>query len=352
MKLVRRSSRFTVHGPQLIYCRMKLSSVDCRLWTFYLLLLFSIVSCKHKEETTSTETTTKTITKPEFSSDSAYVWIQQQVDFGPRVPGTTAQQKCAAFMENKLKQFGARVITQKTNVTLYNGKSVPCINVIGSYNPDAKRRLLLCTHWDSRPFADQGDSAKSSPIIAADDGGSGVAVLLEVARQLQKKNPEIGVDILMLDVEDYGQPDDEPQQKQGDFYCLGTQYWSANPHVPGYKAENGILLDMVGAKNATFTYEGVSMQYAPDFMKRVWRTADELGYSNFFQKEMTDQIIDDHYYINTIAKIPTIDIISRTYTTKSGFAPHWHTHKDDMHIIDKLTLQAVGETLLATVYDF
>ena len=320
---------------------------------FFLLITLTITSCKHKEQPTSEQTTQeKTITKPDFSTDSAYLFTQQQVDMGPRVPGSAAQQKCAAYMEKKLKQFGASVIVQKTNVTVYNGKRVPCINIIGSYNPAVKRRLLLCTHWDARPFADQDDSAKSTPILAADDGGSGVSILLEIARQLQKKNPETGVDILLLDVEDYGQPDYEPNQTRGDFYCLGTQYWCSNPHVPGYSAENGILLDMVGAKGATFTYEGISMQNAPDFMKQVWRTADALGYSNFFQKEITDPIIDDHYYINRLTRIPTIDIISRTYTTKSGFPAHWHTHKDNMHNIDKLTLQAVGETVLATVYGF
>lgn len=310
-------------------------------------------SCQTKKEDTTTETvSTTTISKPSFSSDSAYYFIQQQLEFGARVPGTAAQQKCAAYFERKLKNYGAAVIMQKTNVIVYNGKSVPCINVIASYNPEVKRRLLLCTHWDSRPFADRDDSAVANPILAADDGASGAALLLEIARQLQSKNPEIGVDLIFLDVEDYGQPEYELNQKQGDFYCLGTQYWSKNPHVPNYKAENGILLDMVGAKGATFTYEGVSMQYAPDFMKQVWRNAAQLGYSNYFIKELTDQIIDDHYYINTMTKIPTIDIINRTYTTRTGFAVHWHTHEDDIDIIDKLTLQAVGETVLATIYDF
>jgi hypothetical protein len=211
---------------------------------------------------------------------------------------------------------------------------------------------MICTHWDSRPFADQDDSATSKPIIAADDGASGSAILLEIARQLQQKNPEIGVDLIFLDVEDYGQPEYDLNQKQGDFYCLGTQYWCKNPHVPNYAAENGILLDMVGAKGATFTYEGVSLQFAPDFMKQVWRNAAILGYGNFFLKENSAQIIDDHYYINTLTKIPTIDIINRTYTTRSGFAAHWHTHEDNMNIIDKVTLQAVGETVLATIYNF
>lgn len=323
-------------------------------FAFCLLPFIMASSCKTKKEDSSAESTSaeKSITKPEFSSDSAYAFTQQQVDFGPRVPGTAAQKKCADYFEQKLKAYGASVVVQKTNVVVYNGKSVPCINVIASYNPELKRRLMICTHWDARPFADQDDSAVGNPILAADDGASGSAVLLEIARQLQKKNPELGVDLVFLDVEDYGQPEYELDQKEGDFYCLGTQYWCKNPHVPGYTAKNGILLDMVGARGATFTYEGVSMQYAPEFMKKVWNTAAQLGYGNFFQKELTAQIIDDHYYINQMANIPTIDIISRTYTTRSGFPKHWHTHEDNMNVIDKLTLQAVGETVLATIYGF
>lgn len=326
-------------------------TISCLLLTFSFLLYSCNLFNKEEKNSNPTETLTN-IEHPLFSSDSAYFFIQQQLEFGPRVSGTAAQQKCAAYFEQKLKNYGAKVITQNTNVVVYNGKSVPCINVIASYNPDVKRRLLICTHWDSRPFADQGDSAVATPILAADDGGSGSAVLLEIARQLQQKTPEIGVDLIFLDVEDYGQPEYDLDQKQGDFYCLGTQYWCKNPHVPNYKAENGILLDMVGAKGATFTYEGISMQYAPSFMKEVWKTASQLGYSTFFQKEETAPIIDDHYYINQMAKIPTIDIINRTYTTRSGFPKHWHTHKDNLDIIDKTTLQAVGETVLATIYNF
>ncbi len=324
------------------------------LYSLFLIPLLMASSCNTNNENSNSENVTveNKITKPEFSPDSAYLFVQQQLDFGARIPGTLAQQKCASYFEQKLKNYGASVIMQKTNVVIYNGKSVPCINIIASYNPTANRRLMICTHWDARPFADRDDSAVAKPILAADDGASGSAVLLEIARQLQKKNPEIGVDLIFLDVEDYGQPEYDLNQKQGDFYCLGTQYWCKNPHVPHYKAENGILLDMVGAKGATFTYEGISMQYAPDFMKQVWNNAAQLGYGNFFIKEKTAQIVDDHYYINTMTKIPTIDIINRTYSTMTGFAAHWHTHKDDMSIIDKLTLQAVGETVLATIYDF
>ncbi len=332
------------------------SYMECKPKLIVILMFFImlfVVACKPKTNESNVDTSVaSTIQKPTFSSDSAFHFIAQQLSFGSRVPGTAAQQQCAAYFENKFKSYGASVVMQRTNVVVYSGKSVPCINIVASYNTDVKRRLLLCTHWDSRPFADRDDSAVAKPILAADDGASGAAILLEIARQLQQKNPQIGIDILLLDVEDYGQPEYELNQKQGDFYCLGTQYWSKNPHVPNYTAENGILLDMVGAKGATFTLEGVSMQYAPAFMKQVWRSAAQLGYSNYFVNDLTDQIIDDHYYINTLANIPTIDIINRTYTTKTGFASHWHTHQDNINIIDKQTLQAVGETVLATIFDF
>lgn len=352
MRLI--SSWFIFNGQWSKVFSKKLSTINYQLWIFLTIPILMASSCKtNKEETNSENTSVENkITKPPFSSDSAYLFTQQQLEFGARVPGTVAQTKCAAYFEQKLKNYGATVILQKTNVVVYNGKSVPCINVIATYNPDVKRRLMICTHWDSRPFADQDDSATAKPILAADDGASGSAVLLEIARQMQQKNPEIGIDLIFLDVEDYGQPEYDLEQKQGDFYCLGTQYWCKNPHVPNYKAENGILLDMVGAKGATFTYEGVSMQYAPEFMKQVWKNAANLGYSNMFLKENTAQIIDDHYYINTLTNIPTIDIINRTYSTRSGFAKHWHTHEDNISIIDKSTLQAVGETVIATIYNY
>lgn len=320
----------------------------------FLALLMPVLmspSCKTKSQEETAEKTNETsITKPAFSADSTFHFIEDQLAFGPRVPGTPAQQKCADYFSAKLKQYTPNVIVQKTNVTVYNGKSVPCINVIASFNPEVKRRLLILSHWDSRPFADQGDSAVNKPILAADDGASGCAVMIEIARQLQAKDPRIGVDLLFVDVEDYGQPEYELNQKEGDYYCLGTQYWCKHPHVPNYKADNGILLDMVGAKNATFTYEGVSYQYAQSFMKEVWKNAHQLGWSNYFLTNITDQIIDDHYYVNTMAKIPTIDIIYRSFATQSGFAPHWHTHDDNINIISKTTLQAVGETVLSTIY--
>jgi Zn-dependent M28 family amino/carboxypeptidase len=326
-----------------------------------LLILFSILclfaqSCKtlNKEEDSTAEIVQeKEIERPAFSSDSAFSYIEQQIKFGPRIPSTPAQKNCALYLSEKLKQFGAKTIIQETKLTIYNGKTVPCYNIIGTYNENAKNRIMLFAHWDTRPFADRDVEGNTKPNLGVDDGASGVAVLLEIARQLQIKKPEIGVDIMLFDVEDYGPPSsEEVQYLEGNYYALGTQYWCHNKHISNYKADFGILLDMVGAKNATFTYEGISMQYAASFMKDVWQNASHLGYGHYFQKRNTDPIVDDHYYVNTIANIPAIDIIYRTYETETGFAKHWHTQMDKLENIDKNTLQAVGETVLATIFNF
>jgi len=318
-------------------------------------VLFTI-GCKTKQKDNQSTTTTleeKKVERPTFSSDSAFLYIEQQIAFGPRIPNTTPQKKCADYLSNKLKQFGANVVVQETKLTIYDGRTVPCYNIIGTYNPTSKRRLMLFAHWDTRPFADRDVSEASKPNLGVDDGASGVAVLLEIARQLQAKQAEIGVDIMFFDVEDFGPPmDKEASYADGDYYALGTQYWCHNKHIPNYTADFGILLDMVGAKNATFTYEGISMQYASSLMKDVWQTAHQLGFGSYFQKRNTAPIVDDHYYVNTIAQIPSMDIIYRTYETETGFAKHWHTQEDKLENIDKSTLQAVGETVLATIYNF
>ncbi|KRO61924.1 MAG: hypothetical protein ABR80_03050 [Cryomorphaceae bacterium BACL11 MAG-121015-bin20] len=176
-------------------------------------------------------------------------------------------------------------------------------------------------------------------------------MLLELARQFSIKNPTIGVDIILFDAEDYGQPEDSKFPIMQDSWCLGSQYWSKNPHKPNYYARYGILLDMVGAKNATFRKEEISSYYAPNILEKVWRKANQLGYGNHFVFENAKQIVDDHLYVNQITGIPTIDIIEYDPATESNFNKHWHTHKDDMDNIDKNTLNAVGQTLLEVIYN-
>lgn len=285
---------------------------------------------------------------PSFNSDSAYRYIDKQLSFGFRTPGSAGQKNCANWMEQQLKQYCDTVYRQSVTVKGGDGKSLPCINLIGSINPNAKRRILLLTHWDSRPWADEDDSAQTKPILAADDAASGVGVLIELSRQmqLQKISPDLGIDIFFTDVEDYGKTEWGEES-----YCLGTQYWARNPHVVGYTADFGILLDMVGAKGATFPMEMISTQYAGDVQRNVYQAAARAGYSSYFPFVQGAGITDDHKFVNELIKIPTIDIININKSGNDVFKPHWHTHDDNMNIIDRATLKAVGQTLLQVIYE-
>ncbi len=302
-----------------------------------------------QETATTTENTTPAIKVPAFNADSAYSYIAQQVAMGPRVPGSAAQLKCANWMEVQLKMYCDSVYRQETQLLAGDKKTkLRCINLIGAIRPQAKRRILLLAHWDSRPWADQDVTDKDKPIDAADDGASGVGVLIELANALKNtplNNPDLGVDILLTDVEDYGKT-----EWKDDSYALGTQYWAKNPHVPGYRAEGGILLDMVGGKNARFPLEGNSQQYAANLQKSVWAAANQAGYSSYFVYENGGTITDDHVPVNQIIKIPTIDIIHLPAGSNTGFPSHWHTHNDNMSVIDRSTLKAVGQTLLQFLY--
>lgn len=310
-----------------------------------------ILSCKD-DKPESTETKLKKA--PAFNTDQAYADIQTQLAFGPRVPGTKAQQDCAAWMEAELRKSCNQVYVQKVNVTQpVSGKVFPCINLIGEINPQAQSRVLLLCHWDSRGMADQDPDSKnhSKAIDAADDGASGVAVLLEIARAIKTQKLDIGVDILLADVEDMGKNEYEKEGQPSSF-CLGTRYWAQNFHKPGYKANYGICLDMVGAKDAQFLLEGNSKAVAPDVQNKVWTIASQLGYSRYFNYIDGGAITDDHVEVIQYAKIPTIDIINTPTLTKTGFAPHWHTLNDNINVIDKNVLSAVGNTVLTVLYNY
>ncbi len=304
-------------------------------------------SSNNPQTTTSPKVEQPKINYPNFDANNAYNMIQKQVDFGTRVPGTAPHKACAEWLESTLKAQADEVMVQTAEVTAFNGAKLPMYNVIASFNPQSSKRIMLSAHWDTRPFADHDDdeARKDEPIIGANDGGSGTGILLEIAKVL-KANPlkNIGVDIFLWDVEDYG-------KGSGDTYCLGSQYWSKNKHKSGYKAQYGILLDMVGARNAVFQQEGHSKQFAQHILDKVWAAGHKGGYSGFFPFKNVAPITDDHYYINTLAGIPTIDIIQYDQYTGKGFFPQWHTHDDDMSIIDKNTLKAVGQTVVRVLYD-
>lgn len=325
-----------------------------RAFSLTALALASLTSCKNNpsSEESGDESAVETpvapsIQAPAFNADSAYSYVAKQVAFGPRVPGTKAQEDCAAWMEGELRRHCDTVFIQRTSVKGGDGSQQRCINLIGAINPTAPRRVLLLAHWDSRPWADRDIKDTGKPVDGADDGASGVGVLLELARQIktQALPPGVGVDILFTDVEDYGK-----EAWGEDSYGLGTQYWSANPHVPGYRAAYGILLDMVGAAGARFPQEEYSQQFAPDVQQRLWQIANRSGFSSYFLFANGGAITDDHVFVNRIARIPTIDVIHLT-GSGTGFPTHWHTHADNMSVIDRATLKAVGQSVLQMLYE-
>jgi len=317
------------------------------------LIFFACSEGSDKKKSTSLNKTKQKVAikieRPSFNSDSAYTYIKTQVDFGPRVPNTESHRNTGNYLAAKLRSFNFEVIEQEGVVSAFNNKRLNIKNIIGSYRAELNNRIMLFAHWDTRPFADQDSKDRDKPIDGANDGASGVGVLLEIARQIQISRPNIGVDIFFFDAEDYGQPSDVRPYKPR-TWCLGSQYWVSNPHKANYRANYGILLDMIGAPNAVFPKEkNISMKYAPNIVNKVWGVAAALGHTNYFLFEEKRYVgEDDHLYVNALMNIPSIDIIQYDENTEA-FAPYWHTHDDNMEVIDKNTLKAVGETVLATV---
>ena len=287
---------------------------------------------------------------PVFNEDSAYKFVANQVAFGPRVPQSAAHSSCGNFLVQSLSRFGFSVVEQEDSVYGYDGRLLPLRNIIGSTNPKNPKRILLGAHWDTRPYADRDDTLQTVPFSGANDGASGVGVLLEVARAISSNKSDIGIDIVFFDLEDQGMPEYEIRTaNQEHFFCLGSRYWSSN--LGAYSAEYGIILDMVGASGATFTMESTSRKYAEPIVKMVWDVANKLGYNDYFKYNKTPSVIDDHTYINEIAAIPCIDIIHFDASTPTRFWKAWHTHQDNMESIDRKTLKAVGQTVLQTIYN-
>lgn len=316
---------------------------------YIILLLLVALSCGgDSKKDGGLQFSEKGKTVPVFSADSAYKFIEEQVEFGPRVPNTYGHVETRKYLEAKLKEYAgaSSVFSQEFTEEGYSG-TLNMANIIAAFNTTSADRIMLCAHWDTRPRADQDTARTAEYIAGADDGGSGVGVLLELARIFSENPPPIGVDLVLFDGEDYGTSGDLNK------YFLGSRYWSLNPPVPGYKPRFGILLDMVGAEGAVFPKEEFSISYAPNLVDELWDIAGEKGYGNVFLNETGAGVLDDHYIINQNTNIPVIDIINHTRGEDGNivFAPHWHTHQDDMPIISKETLQAVGDVLAELIYN-
>ena len=298
-------------------------------------------SSASSDTASATDTTaTASVARKAFDGNGALALARQQCEFGPRVPGTPAHAQCADWLITTLQASCDTVILQTGTVQTATEGNIGIKNIIGVINPDASQRLLLLAHWDTRPWADNDpdEANHRKPVMGANDGASGVAVLLQLARQLKDDGTDLGIDILLVDAEDMGVDDNE------ESWGLGTQYWTQHPHATGYKPIFGILLDMVGSSNATFSREYYSMQYASGFVDLVWKNAA----GSHFINAQGGAVTDDHIFINR-AGIPCVDIIDMRSDSDTGFCPEWHTVNDTMDAIDPTTLTEVGQTLLNVI---
>ena len=337
--------RYVVSASQ----RVKTYRIFCfkmKMTLLFIALVALMTACGSTGSTTAnsdnTETTTAatTSTRKTFDGNGAWELTRQQCDFGPRVPATPAHTKCADWLTESLKASCDTVILQTGTVQTATEGNLGIKNIIGIINPDASQRLLLLAHWDTRPWADNDPDPANhkKPVMGANDGASGVGVLLQLARQLKADGTTLGVDIVLVDAEDMGINDNE------ESWGLGTQYWAQHPHIDGYKPIFGILLDMVGASDATFTREYYSMQNASGFVDLVWKCAA----GSHFINAQGGAVTDDHIFVNR-AGIPCINIIDMRSNSDTGFSPVWHTVNDTMDGIDAATLAEIGQTLLNVI---
>lgn len=305
----------------------------------------------------ATDTEKDTVQVPRFDADSAYASIVAQCAFGPRVPNTEAHKRCGQYIAARFRELGLAVKEQRTMLKAYNGTSLDCLNIFASTDTAAERRILVSAHWDSRPWADNDPDPANhrTPVMAANDGASGVAVMLELARTIMAQKPGIGVDFVCLDAEDYGLAQWDEANYPGDMsasWCLGTQYFAANLPQPFRRPLYGVNLDMVGGKGARFYQEGFSLQFAPAVVAKVWDAAWAAGYSSYFPKQAGGYVTDDHLPLNQIAQIPTVNIVPfYPDYAQSSFGPTWHTVNDTPANIDRTTLEAVGQTMLQLIYN-
>ncbi len=323
--------------------------------TRLLLCLFLSASlwmgCGSDDKSTPKTTAPKAKVKvPAFNADNAYSNVEKQLAFGHRIPGTDEHKACKDWLVSELKQYADDVEVQEFKASFLGLEDQESYNIIASFKPKLNSRIMLAAHWDSRLIAekDPDESKQDDPIMGADDGGSGVGVLLEIARLLKENPIDLGVDIVLFDAEDNGVTSNS--DSDSDTWCLGSQYWGKNPHVKNYKAKFGILLDMVGAKDAQFPYEGISYQNAKGTQAKIWDWAHRIGKGAYFKKTPVGGITDDHYYVMKYRKFPMVDIINLPMKDGKSFGHYHHTHEDDINIIDKNTLQAVGQVVTVVLY--
>jgi glutaminyl-peptide cyclotransferase len=301
-------------------------------------ILFAIACRGDAQKGNSAHTSEKaTKTSTGFNGTSAYNYAKSQFDFGPRVPGTPAAQRAGDWIIRQMRARADTVVVQAFTYTTADGKKLALRNILARFRPELKERVLYMTHWDSRPIAESAatEAERKMPTPGANDGASGVGMFVALGDVLKKRKPNVGVDLLFTDGEDYGQFG--PPEVD---VLIGAKYFAA--HLPpDYHPLYGVLFDMIGDKDLRIPYEMISFQRAPEVVSRVWQMAADLGYSDVFVQESGGEIIDDHVPLLD-AGLHVIDVIDLTY-------PAHHTPQDTMDKISARSLAIVGDVATALV---
>lgn len=274
---------------------------------------------------------------PSFDKRSAFAYLEAQCAFGPRVPGSDAHLRCRDYFVKTLSEFTEKVETQPFQLSFGRPvKNVEAFNIIAKFRPELNDRIILCAHWDSRPWADEDPDPKlhSTPVLGANDGASGVAVLLEMARIFHAQPPPVGVDIVLLDGEDAG---DEGNTWS---WARGAQYFAGRLSEKDYP-RFVVLLDMIGDRDLTILQEAYSLEYSRALLTKIWEIAAALKVESFVP-ERGPAVMDDHIPFLQL-RIPAVDLLDLDY-------PYWHTSQDTPDKCSPDSLEDVGRVLLQLIY--
>jgi len=311
-----------------------------------LFIITGLLSCKSDTNSTISKTLPR-IKVAKFDSELAYAHVEKQLSFGTRVPGSSNHKATKDWIVETMKSYGWSVEEEHFQAIVYTGEELPGTNIISRYKPKASTRILLAAHYDTRHVADkekENPGRKGEPIMGADDGASGVAVLMSMAKTIAGSGLEIGVDIVFFDLEDYGEPGVNNNKES---WAIGSAHWAQNVDR-SYSPKHALLLDMVGAKEATFPRESFSQSINSDLVDQVWKLAQNMGHGNYFINENRGIVIDDHISVHKYSGIKMIDIVNKKV---GAFGHYHHTHQDDIEIIDKSTMQAVGQVAMAVIFN-
>jgi hypothetical protein len=308
---------------------------------FFALLCLSVVlaTCDSEGGPKATPPLETPVERPVFDGGAAHEFVREQVAFGPRVPGTEGHAAQLAWMETLLIGWADEVERIPFSFTTSRGEELALTNLLARFHPGTTNRILLLTHWDTRPWSDQAldPEERDIPVPGANDGGSGTAILLHLASLMAEAPPPLGVDLLFVDGEDYGPGTQD--------MFLGSKYFAATMPRP-LPWSFGLLLDMVGDLDPSFPMEGYSAQYAPSETQRVWQVAHDLGYRPYFPARVGSRVMDDHLPLNQ-AGLPTVDLIDFEYGPSNRL---WHTPQDIPENTSPQTLGMVGDVVTELVF--